>query len=517
MRKALNSLLALAVLVGTFQAGAWYHQRTGVSASQAGAEVHHYACPMHPGHTSDRAGDCPACGMRLVPVYADDHGGPSRDGSALPPDVLSVSARQQQLIGVQTETAGGGPARQTLRLTGRIVPDERLDYSLNAGIEGTIRDVSAVTTGSRVRKNQVLATYTAPDFLLAVQSYILSLDGLDKIKAARAKDAAARETAAKEAAANGGPVMDAKPEPQGPEPGLPPIITRGETGLVVNSGSSNFQQRIDRLQLLGMSDLQIEEIRRMRDVPYNIKIVAPADGTVLSRNVKPAWKFTRGEEWFRIADLSRVWVLVDVPNTEIEQVRAGQRLPVRIPGQGRTMTARVSDIAPQFDAATSTFKVRLEADNPGELLRPDMFVDVELPVAGSPAITVPAEAVIDSGLKKTIYVESEPGAFEPREVEIGWRRGGRVEIVRGLSTGERIVVSGTFLLDSESRMRHAAVHIAAEAKDPICGMNVDIGKARSAGLVSDHDGISHYFCAKDCKDQFDAAHSVSKHQHGGTR
>ncbi|RPJ84236.1 MAG: hypothetical protein EHM13_05320, partial [Acidobacteria bacterium] len=321
MRKTVKSLLVLAVLVGTFQAGAWYYQRTGVAASQAGPETLHYACPMHPGHTSDRPGDCPACGMRLEAVYAEGHPGRS-SRSSLPPEVINVSARQQQLIGVQTEIVGEGPAGQSLRLTGRIVPDERLDYSLNAGLEGTIREMSAVTTGSRVRKNQVLATYTAPDFLLAVQSYILALDGLDKIKAGRAKEAAARE-----AAASGTPAKDAAADSapnaaQGPEPGLPPIITRGEIGLVVNSGSSNFQQRIDRLHLLGMSDVQIEEIRRMRDVPYSIKIVAPADGTLLSRNVKPGWKFARGEEWFRIADLRRVWVLVDVPGTEIEHVRA---------------------------------------------------------------------------------------------------------------------------------------------------------------------------------------------------
>jgi Cu(I)/Ag(I) efflux system membrane fusion protein len=502
MRKALKSLLALGVLAAAFQAGAWYYERTGVAASQVGPDVLHYACPMHPGHKSDRPGDCGACGMRLEPVHAD--GAVRAPGRELPPEVISVSARQQQLIGVETETVGVSGAAQALRLTGRVVPDERLEYTLNAGLEGTIKEVSSVTTGSLVRRNQVLATYTAPDFLLAIQSYILALDALDKIKAGRERDAAAR-AAKGEGAQEGEGDGDAK-APRGPEPGLPPIITRGETGLVVNSGSSNFQQRIDRLQLLGMSDMQIEEIRRMRDVPYSIKIVAPADGTVLSRKVKPGYKFARGEEWFRIADLSRVWVVVDVPNADIEHMRPGKRLPVRIPGLDKTLMAHVADIAPQFDVATSTFKVRLEADNPGGILRPDMFVDVESQTTlPSSTVSVPAEAVIDTGMKKTVYVESEPGVFEPREVETGWRRGGRVQIVRGISHGDRIVSSGTFLLDSESRMRSAAVHIAAlsEAKDPICGMDVDISDAKAAALVSDHEGMSRYFCSRDCKDRFD--------------
>ena len=452
MRRALKLLLVLTLLAVTFQAGAWYHQRTGVSAREAGPRLLHYACPMHPEHVADHPGDCGACGMALEPVYAEAPGAPTRPGRSLPPEVVAVTARQQQLIGVQVEPVAAAGGSHSLRLTGRVVPDELLVHSLNAGLEGTIREVSAVTTGSRVRKHQVLGTYTAPDFLLAVQSYILALDGLDRLQANRAKDAAARAGASPEANA-----------PEHQEPKLPPIITRGEAGLVVSSGSSNFQQRVDRLHLLGMSELQIDEIRRMRDVPASIKIVAPADGTVLSRTVRPGWKFGRGEEWFRIADLRRVWVLVDVPGADVQHVRPGREVVVTVPGQGSTVKARVSDVAPQVNAETRTLQVRLEAENPGEVLRPDMFVDVELSVAFPTAISVPTEAVLDTGLAKTVYVERAPGEFDPREVETGWRRDGRVEIVRGLQPGDRIVTSGSFLLDSESRRRPAASRAAAIA------------------------------------------------------
>jgi len=439
----------LAALATAFQAGACYHQRTGVSAREAARPIVHYVCPMHPQHISDRPGECGACGMALEPVYVEDHPAPAGRARRLPPEAVGVSVRQQQLIGVKLETVAAASGSHTLRLPGRIVPDELRVYSLNAGLEGTIREVAPVTTGSRVHRHQVLGTYTAPDFLLAVQSYILAVEGLDKLKVNRLKDAAANAPGDASTL-----TADAR------EPKLPPIISRNDGGLVVNSGSSNFQQRIDRLHLLGMSDLQIEEIRRMRDVPASIKIVAPVDGTVLSRNVRPGWKFARGEEWFRIADLRRVWVLVDVPGAEITHVRPGQEVRLEVPNQGKSFTARVSDIAPQVDAETRTFKVRLEAENPGEALRPDMFVDVELPVAFSPTISVPADAVLDTGLRKTVYVEQGPGEFDPREVEIGWRRGGRVEILRGLAPGDRIVASGTFLVDSESRMRHAPMRAA---------------------------------------------------------
>ena len=145
------------------------------------------------------------------------------------------------------------------------------------------------------------------------------------------------------------------------------------------------------------------------------------------------------------------------------------------------------------------------------LLRPDMFVDVEFPVKLPPALTVPVDAVLDSGLRKTVFVDRGNGFFEPRQVETGWRMGDRVEIVKGLMPGERIVISGTFLLDSESRMKMAAAGMSAKAearaaKDPICGMNVDESKAKAAGRISEYGGKTYYFCADHCKQQFDLDH-----------
>jgi len=186
----------------------------------------------------------------------------------------------------------------------------------------------------------------------------------------------------------------------------------------------------------------------------------------------------------------------------------------------------VSRVLPQFDPATRTLKVRLEADNPGFVLRPDMFVDVEMPVERGPALTVPKEAVLDSGTRRVVYVAKGDGVFEPRKVETGFREGDRVEIVSGLTEGERVVTSGNFLLDSESRMRTAgaeetpegeahahgevapaamapAPDAAATATDPICGMSVDTAKAKAAGRTSTHGGRTYYFCAPGGKETFD--------------
>ena len=242
-----------------------------------------------------------------------------------------------------------------------------------------------------------------------------------------------------------------------------------------------------------------------------IEIRAPESGFILIRNLTLGERFQRGAELYRIADLSRVWILADIFENESRHFQPGISVKVTHPTLKKTFHARVSNVLPQFDPATRTLKIRIEANNPDYALRPDMFVDVEFPIQLPPAIAVPVDAVLDSGLRKTVFVDRGNGFFEPRQVETGWRYGDRVEIVKGLMPGERIVVSGTFLLDSESRMKMAAAGMATRvedrpAKDPVCGMNVDENKAKAAGRISEYGGKAYYFCADQCKQQFDRDH-----------
>ena len=202
--------------------------------------------------------------------------------------------------------------------------------------------------------------------------------------------------------------------------------------------------------------------------------------------------------------MSRVWILADLFGDEANYVRPGDKVKVTLADQDETYMATVSEILPEFDPATLTVKVRLEVDNPQFVLRPGMFVDVEVPVNMPPAVNVPVDAIMDSGLKQTVFVDRGDGYFSPRQVETGWRLGDRVQIVRGLDPGERIVISGNFLIDSESRMKLAAAGFFGNVvKDPVCGMNVDDGKARTAGLKSEYQGKSYYFCSDTCQQQFE--------------
>jgi len=397
MKKAAYSALLFVLIGAAFLAGSWYKPQATVTAGTR--EMASDAGATHSGHTHDMPGS----------------------STSFSPGAMKISPEKQQLIGVQVSPVERTSGTHSLRLFGRVAPDEARVYKLNAGGEGFIREVSPVTTGSRVGKGQALASFSAPDFVTSIQAYILALNAADRVT---------------------------------------------DTN---NAAASNLRQRVEKLQNLGMSDLQIEEIRQTREIPVAIRIVAPADGIVLARNVSPGQKFERGAEWYRIADLGRVWILADIFENEAHYLRPRVRAQVSLPNQRKTLPARVTEVLPQFDAATRTLKVRLEADNPRYVLRPEMFVDVELPITFAPTIAVPVDAVIDSGLKKTVFVERGDGVFEARRVETGWRFGDSVEIVEGLAPGERIVTSGTFLLDSESRMKSASAGASGRAQAPRTG------------------------------------------------
>ena len=469
MKNASRPVLLFLMLAGAFLAGSWYSRRTAVTSSPAiDKKVLYYVDPMHPAYTSGKPGTAPDCGMQLEPVYAG--AGPAVSGmdsgsSPQPPGAVKISPEKQQLLGVRIGQAEKASGAYTLRLFGRIASDESRLYKLNSGVDGFMQKISAVTTGSQVAKGQLLAEFSSPEFLSPMQSYLFSVNTLDQVK-------------------EGG--------------GATP------TQLEINTG--NVYQTYDRLQSLGMSSLQIDEIGRTRRVARTIKILAPADGFVLARNVSPGQRFEKGVEWYRIADLNRVWILADVPGSQAQYVRPGLRGRATLVDRRVTRVATVSQVLPQFDGATRTLKVRLEADNPSFILRPDMFVDVELPIALPPGVAVPADAVLDSGLKKTVFVDRGGGYFEPRQVETGWRLDGRVEIVSGLEPGERIVTSGNFLLDSESRMKQAAGTPAQSAgtpadpaRDPVCGMDLSGAKVVHE---SEYGGKRYRFCSSQCQRAF---------------
>jgi RND family efflux transporter MFP subunit len=463
-KRILIAAFALAGAGLIFAAGSWVGWRSATTTGRAPAsqKVLYYTCPMHPAYRSDRPGDCPSCGMHLEPVSADG----ARSDPAAPPDasrLVRISAERQQVIGVSLGTAEMTAGDQIIRTVGRVAADETRIYRINAAVDGWIQELKANATGVVVRKNDVLGAYYAPEFMGAQQAYLYALGALDR------------------------------------------FVKGSETPEQIKLTQANIQQAADNLRNMGMSEIQVEAMAKARELTQRIWITAPSDGIILERNTSVGQRFAKGTELFRVADLAHVWVLADIYEHQADYVRHGASARVRAPQRQREYWATVSNVEPLFDEGTRTLKARLELDNPGSALKPGMFVDVDFPVTLPAALTVPADAVLNTGLRSTVFVDRGNGYFEPRPVETGWRVGDRIQVLKGLMAGERIVVSGNFLLDSESRMKAAAQKVAgAAAQDPVCGMAVDEKKAAAAGRTSQYQGRTYYFCADDCKKSFDA-------------
>lgn len=463
MKKAPLIVLSAVVIGLSFLAGAWFnHHKSSPANSDGTRKVLYYVDPMNPSHTSDKPGLAP-CGMKMEPVYADDASSAPEGGPTLP-GTVRLSLEKQQLIGVRTGRAEHKAVQHTLRLLGRVTVDDTRSYQVSTPSEGWASKVLPLVAGSFVKKDETLTMFYSPTFISAGQAFRNALDFQDRMRT----NALERDIQ---------------------RPGL---------------AEFNVKQYTDSLRNMGVSDRQINDMIRTRQYSEHIEIVSPGDGVILTRNVSQGQRFEKGAELYRIADLSRVWVVVDIPNREVPLVPPGVQAIVSVPAQNLTLPATLSDALPQFDNTTRTLKLRFEADNPAYALKPDMFVDVHFTINLPEALVVPAEAVLDSGLRKTVFVDRGNGYFEPRTIQTGWRVGDDVQVLHGLMDSERIVVSGNFLLDSESRMKLAAsgVH-GAPATDPVCGMAVDAGKAAAAGLTSTHNGRTIPFCNAACKDKFD--------------
>jgi membrane fusion protein, copper/silver efflux system len=482
VKKSYRIILLLLVAAGAFLAGSLVTFYGGNHKSPVERKILYYVDPMNPAFKSEKPGIAP-CGMALEPVYAD---GKPAEGAAelasLPPGTIHVYPEKQQLIGIKVAAVEKIPWNHTLRVLGRVTPDETRVYRINAAVSGWVDDALPVTTGSLVEKNQLLATFYSLEYRSLLQSYFNIIDsGKPNSSITKPEESTARYSAAQLKQMRG---------------------TIRALGQSTENSQADYYKK--NLFNYGMSEYQLEEMERTRKIPEVLDIRAPIAGFILSRNVSPGLRFDRGVEFFRIADLSRVWILADIFENEAALFQPGLRVKMELPYQKKTLYGKMSTVLPQFDPATRTIKIRLEADNPGFNMRPDMFVNVEMPVSGAAAIIIPGDAVIDSGLKKTVFVDRGNGYFEPRQVETGRWLGERVEITRGLMAGEKIVVAGNFLIDSESRMQQAATGIFGKiGRDPVCGMNVDEDRARLEGNVREYKGKSYYFCSLESRDDFD--------------
>ncbi|MEK7755007.1 MAG: efflux RND transporter periplasmic adaptor subunit, partial [Acidobacteriota bacterium] len=383
----------------------------GAPPRAAKGKVLYYRDPKNPDFKSDKPGLNPQTGNELEPVYEGDP-------ASMPMGTINVSPEKQQLIGVRYGTVEMAAGTHSFRAAGKVAADETRVAKVQTKVEGWIEKVYVDFIGKLVEKGQPLLTLYSPEMLATQQEYLLALKSRDIMK--------------------GSPLRSSLEQ---------------SDSLVVAARR--------RLELWDLGERQIEELARTGEPVKNITIYSPITGYVMERKAFPKQRITPETELYTVVDLSKVWIMADVFQNEAPMIREG--MPARVTlsyGGGRTFSARVNYIQPQVDSMTRTLKVRLEADNPVLALKPDMFVDVDFQVAMPRRLVVPAEAVLDAGLKKTVFVDLGNGYLEPRQVETGEQIGDRVEITKGLKAGERIVTSGNFLIDSESQLKSSAAGMA---------------------------------------------------------
>jgi RND family efflux transporter MFP subunit len=413
-RIAICTFVAAAFLAG-YGYGRWYAKDPVQVSAKTTRQALYYRCPMHLSIRSDRPGSCPGCNMAMMPVYATDHAPSPAD--PLPSGAVPISKEQEQLIGLKFATAKAGVLSETIRAVARVGPDETRIVHVQTKLDGYVDQILVKTVGTEVRKGQVLLTVYHPKSLTAQQEY------LDALKA----------------------VMGLNEESGGATGGPRPANAQGVMAAA----------RL-RLELMGFSEMQLETMSKAMQPMWKLPVVAPISGVVTEVNALARQRISP-ETLFTIVDLSTVWATADLFASETAPVAVGQSATLTIPSlPGRVFHATVDAILPQVDQTTHTRKIRVRIDNPDRALLPEMYGDLELRSAGARrAIILPREAVLDRGVHQIVFIDAGKGYLEPREVTTGARSGDQIEILRGLKSGERVVVSGQFLIDSESRLTAA--------------------------------------------------------------
>ncbi len=366
--------------------------------------------PMHPSYRSDRPGIAPDCGMQLVPVYAE----PSAAMGQMPEGTVQLSAEKQQLLGVALGRVEMRPVNRNIRAVAKIAFDESRIVHAHTKVEGWIEQVFAEYVGAPVKHGQPLFTIYSPELLSAQQEYLIALK-------------AKRELAS-------------SPTPE-----------------IARSTEALYQAAREKLRLWDVSESQIQKLEETGKPERTVTFYAEHHGIVMERKAYEHMRVEKSTDLYMIADLSHVWAIAEVYEFEAPFVAVGQPARMTLTAlPGRTYRGKVSFIYPQLDPQTRTLKVRLDFDNPGMQLRPEMFANVELDVSLGRQLVVPEQAVLDSGLKQYVFLNKGNGYFEPREVRVLLRADGFAFIETGLKAGDQVVTSANFLIDSESKLKAAA-------------------------------------------------------------
>jgi Cu(I)/Ag(I) efflux system membrane fusion protein len=365
----------------------------------------YYTCPMHPQVISDRPGSCPICGMTLVKRSGRPAGSES-DLELL--GRVSLSPTQRVMANVSTIRAARKTLDTDVSAVGVVDYAEPLRVKVAARFAGRIERLHVSFTGEAVRKGQPLFEIHSPELYAAEQELVLA------VKAMKAPGA------------------------------------QGEPNNVLM-----LQATMERLHLhFGMTHEQIERVAESGVAQDTVTYYSPISGTVIAKLIQEGQYVSEGSVLYDLADLSRVWVYLDVYEKDVRFVSLGRTVRIHTEAwPGETFTGTVTFIDPVVNSDTRTVRVRSEFDNASGKLKPQTYVEARIAAPSSGALVVPESAVMYTGSRNIVWVEIGANAFEPREVRVGMTGGGMVEITGGLKEGESVVISGGYLLESESQLR----------------------------------------------------------------
>ncbi|MGE4334349.1 MAG: efflux RND transporter periplasmic adaptor subunit [Pigmentiphaga sp.] len=410
------ALVATAVAAG---GGYWMGQRQtgtpsaqapavpGAAAAKAERKILYYRNPMGLPDSSPTPKKDPM-GMDYLPVYEGEQELDS--GSA---NQIRISTEKVQKLGVRVEAASRQTLNRVVRAAGRIEPDERQTFTIAPKFEGYVERLHVNATGQAVGKGQALFEVYSPELVSAQREYAIASQGMDALH------------------------------------GSSEEARRGMRELAESS--------LARLRNWDISEEQVKALAQSGSSRRTLTLRSPVAGIVTEKKAVQGMRFMPGEMLYQVTDLSSVWVIADVFEQDIGAVRTGAKATVRINAYpDKQFSGAIAYVYPTLKAETRTVPVRVELANPQGLLKPGMFAQVELPVGAKGAVlTVPASAVIDSGTRQVVLVQTQEGQFESRDVKLGARSDDRVEVLDGVREGEMVVVAANFLIDAESNLKAA--------------------------------------------------------------
>jgi membrane fusion protein, copper/silver efflux system len=363
------------------------------------------AADGHAGH----GGGAPQAATPLAPAAASQ---PNEE-----PPTIEISPEKQQMIGVKTALVTRRPMERTIRTVGRVEVDEQRQVAVTTKFEGWVEKLHADATGKFVRKGEPLAEIYSPE-LFATQQEFLNLLRWNR-------------------------------EPVGASSSWSTMLGRDRDAIL--------EAARERLRLWDITDAQIRAIEASGKPIRTLTLFSPISGYVIQKMVVQGMRIMPGERLFDIADLSTVWMIADIYEYELPLIRPGLTARVRLSYiPGKELVSRIDYVYPTLSGESRTVRVRLVMPNPGGVLKPQMFSDVEIAIPLGERLTVPDEAVIDTGTRKIVYVDRGEGLFEPREVTTGLTTERTVEILQGLKAGERVASAANFLIDSEAQLKGVA-------------------------------------------------------------